>query len=208
MSMRIKTYYTQDEIQNDLYTLGDEFMTTDGEMYIGPYHRYTTTNEIFTQSKWNLRLSQKLVVIQNIPDAIKTYQTLRDIRTRFQIPTNTPVNITSKDIQAGTITRYFCKKTNNEAVIEINKMQYDAWQNETIDRIMYVAVKLPWRITGDLQDIKINNAVIPGVISHNKDAIKQTLTTIPQLATHLADFTEYYVGDDFVIPKDINGLDS
>lgn len=208
MSMRIKTYYTQDEIQNDLYTLGDEFMTTDGEMYVGPYHRYLTTNEIFTQSKWNLRLSEKLVVIQDLPASVKTYQSLMDIQTRYRVPSNIPVTITAKDIQAGSIVRYFCKKANNEVVIEVNKTQYDAWEAAVIDRNMYSFVKLPWKITGNLQDERANNVNIPGVITHNHNAVREASNVIPQISTYLADFTEYYIGTDFVIPTDINGLES
>ena len=206
--MRIKSYYTPDETQNDLYTLGDEFMTAEGDQYIGPYHRYLTTNETYTESRWNLRLSQKLVAIRQLPETVKTYQTLRDIRTRYQIPNNIPVTITSRDIQSGTITRYFCKKATQEAVIEIDAAQYEAWQSGNIDRIMYTAVKLPWRITGKLTDTLINNVTVPGVITHNQTAVRDALNTIPQLTNTLSDFTEYYVGDDFVIPSDINNLDS
>ena len=38
--MRTKTYYTNDEIINDLFTQGKEWMTEDFIEYIGPYHTY------------------------------------------------------------------------------------------------------------------------------------------------------------------------
>jgi hypothetical protein len=207
--MRIKTYYTEDEIVNGLYTLGGEFSTDDNMEYIGPYHRYTTTNEIYTESKWNLRLSLRLKPYSKLPEAVKTYKSLKTVPiSGFESVTNTTATITTADIAAGYVTRYFCKKRNSDIVIEIDKIQYDKWINQLIDVIMYDAVPVTWKITGPLHDTIENNITVPGVLEYNRKQLLEIQNTIPTIMNYVTDYAEYYIDNEFVIPKDINGLDS
>lgn len=205
---RIKSYYTTDETINGLYTLGGEFMTTDRKEYIGPYHQYTTTNEIYTESNWDMRLSEKL--IRYIPEEtiITTYKNLKTIRIPNQLPNASSAIINKMIINQGFVQRYFIKKINDPKIIEIDEIQYKDWSSQKIDRTLYVAVSLTWYITGEIFDTTKNGIKVKGVQSKNKESIILAAETIPELLTHLTNLTELYVDSTFTIPTDINGLDS
>jgi hypothetical protein len=205
---RIKTYYTTDETLNGLYTFGGEYMTLDRKEYKGPYHRYTTTNEIYTESKWDIRLSKRLV--QFIPEetVITTYRSLKNIQTANQVPVSSPVIINKEIIDQGFVLRYFIKKINDPTVIEINQSQYTDWLNQKIDRTMYTAVSLTWYITGEIPDIVKNGVTTKGVQTKNRESIAAVVDIMPELISYLTNLTELYVDSTFYIPTDINLLDS
>jgi hypothetical protein len=205
---RIKTYYTTDETLNGLYTFGGEYMTLDRKEYKGPYHRYTTTNEIYTESKWDIRLSKRLV--QFIPEetVITTYKSLKNIQTANQVPVSSPVIINKEIIDQGFVLRYFIKKINDPTVIEINQSQYTDWLNRKIDRTMYTAVSLTWYITGEIPDIVKNGVTTKGVQTKNRESIAAVVDIMPELISYLTNLTELYVDSTFYIPTDINLLDS
>lgn len=207
--MRIKPYYTEDEILNGLYTTGGEYMTFDHAEYIGPYHRYTTTNETYTESKWNIRLSKPLQPYTVLPESIKTYNTLKTLPiSGFESITNTVAAITLSDIANGYITRYFCKKRNSDTIIEIDALQYTKWLAGSIDRIMYDVVPVNWKITGPLEDVVKNHVFMPGVLSYNRTQLIQAQDTLSTILTYVTDYAQFYIDNDFSIPTDINGLDS
>ena len=207
--MRIKPYYTEDEIVNGLYTMGGEYETDDHVEYIGPYHRYTGTNEVYTESKWNIRLSTPLRLYTVLPQSIKTYNTLKTVPvTGFESITNTIATIKLSDITNGYVTRYFCKKRNSDDIIEIDEIQYTKWLAGYIDRIMYDAVTVNWKITGPLNDSMQNHVYIPGVLSYNRTQLIQAQDILPTILTYVTDYAQFYVDNDFSVPTDINGLDS
>jgi len=205
---RIKSYYTTDETINGLYTFGGEYMTLDRVEYKGPYHRYTTTNEIYTEPKWDIRLSKKLIKYVSEDTVITTYKNLKNINIPNQHPVPTAVVINKSIIDQGFVQRYFIKKINDPAIIEINQTQYIDWTNQKIDKTLYTAVSLTWYITGEIADITKNGIVIKGVQSKNRESIVTASETIPQLISHLTNLTELYVDSTFYIPTDINSLDS
>lgn len=205
---RIKSYYTTDETLNGLYTFGGEYMTTDRKEYKGPYHRYTTTNEVYTESKWDLRLSQKLITYVPEHTTVTVYKNIRNI----QIPKQEPVSyvpvVDKLALNAGLIQRYFIKKINSSNIIEIDQQQYNDWVNQKIDRVMYVAVNIPWYVTGEIPDIIRNGVTISGVQSKNKQSIMSVYNQMPELVSYLTNLIEYYTDNTFIIPIDINRLDS
>ncbi len=205
---RIKSYYTTDETINGLYTLGGEYMTTDRKEYIGPYHQYTTTNEIYSESKWDLRLSKKLIKFIPEETIVTTYKNLKNIKIPTQLPSAAATIINKTSIDRGFIQRYFIKKINDPAIIEIDQTQYNDWLNQKIDRTLYMAVSLPWYITGEIPDIIRNGIITKGVQTKNKESIISVTDNMPELLTYLTNLTELYVDSTFYIPMDINGLDS
>lgn len=205
---RIKSYYTTDETINGLYTFGGEYMTLDRKEYKGAYHRYITTNEIYTESEWNLRLSQKLINYVAEETIVTSYKNLKNIKIPSQHPITSAPVINKKVINEGSIERYFIKKINESIVIEIDQQQYIDWNSQKIDQTLYIAVSLTWYITGNLQDEIINNVLIPGVTTKNRQSIITASTKIPELITKLSNLTEFYIDGTFYIPTDINGLDS
>ena len=204
---RLKSYYTTDEITNDLYTFGKDFMTRDNVEYIGPYHRYST-GEIYTEFKWNPKTSVSLTTYKDISQPIVRYQKLKNFILPNQHPIQVPCTINRNDISQGFVTRYFISKVNQLEVLEINMAQYNNWFQGRIDRILYAATKLDWAISGPLQDTVTNGITIPGVITRNRKAIVTATATIPTIQTLLTNLTEFYTDSDFIIPKDINNLDS
>jgi hypothetical protein len=205
---RIKAYYGVDETENGLYTFGDEYMTEDQQLYVGPYHRYTTTSEVFTESQWNIRQSRKLLPYVKMPATIKTYKSLKNLQIVRSSPSPIPPTITTKNIATGFMTRYFCSKRNAELVFDTDETQYQQWLSGGFDRIMWDIVVIDWKITGPYEDVIQNGVLVPGVISYNARQLQQVATIIPTIQKYVTRLTEYHTDVDFVTPKDINGLDS
>ena len=67
---------------------------------------------------------------------------------------------------------------------------------------------MQWVISGDIED-KLNGTVrIPGVITFNQENTKIVAKKIPELLSYLSNPLEFYTDSDYVVPQDINGLDS
>lgn len=203
--MRLKTYYTLDEITNNLYTGGKEWMTEDGVEYIGMYHKYIT-REHYTGGKWNSSKSKKLIpfkdkAVQSAPKNITTKTTQY-----FTPSTSTPV-IDTQSRTLGYIERFFIKKVNELTVKEIDATQFSMWQQQKIDPNLFNAVSLLWKITGPISDTFNGNVKIPGVQTTNLQTIKRTEPKLPGITMYLNDPLQYYTDIDFVAPKDINRLD-
>jgi hypothetical protein len=205
---RLKTFYTADEITNNLYTSGSEFMTDDRVEYIGAYHAYTT-GERYTNSVWNNKISKRLLPLINYNTATAQYRLLKpDINVQYQTPYASSPTVTKADITNGYITRYFIQRINDPTVLEINQSTYEKWSANTIDKKMHVATQLQWFITGNIEDITMRGVFIPGSMSKNKEAISNASLVIPDLSLILTNLTEFYTDTDYSVPIDINGLDS
>ena len=74
---RIKLKYSKSEIANNLYTFGDEWMTSNKQEYKGLYHRYTLTNEAYTGAEWNESTSQKLWPLIKESELVATYNQIK-----------------------------------------------------------------------------------------------------------------------------------
>ena len=72
---RLKSYYTIDEVNLNLYTTGSQYMLMDSTEYIGLYHEYITTKEVYTLSVWNANKSKKLI----------PYKPLHPIKIEYQV---------------------------------------------------------------------------------------------------------------------------
>lgn len=69
-----------------------------------------------------------------------------------------PYNLTiptQQDYQNGEFRRYFAKKTNAIEYIEINQLTYDALVKKipTIEWTLYFPFNIPWKLTGDKQQV-------------------------------------------------------
>jgi hypothetical protein len=201
--MRSKPFYNKSEIVNNLYTTGSEWQNAAGIEYIGLYHQYTT-GETYTEPIWDSVKSKPLYKIINQPAVVKRYNELSTIRINTQtIPHHVTPNITTQDIQTGYITRFFIKKINESAIIEIDKEQFDN-QSSLFDSKMYVSVKLNWWISGNLQDIQQDNVKSPGVLTKNLKEVRVAESRLPGIQSKLNNLQEFYVNDNIQIPIDIN----
>ena len=208
---RLKLYYPIDDITPNLYTSGQQWMTTDNKEYVGVYHSYTT-GEVYTGSTWNIKTSVALIPYkeQTVEEQKNVvYQRLKsDLKLNSSSPVAIPVQIRKADIYAGNIQRYFIKKYNEAPIIEIDEYQYNLWQNDVIDSKMYNSIKLTWYITGNISDTLINGVLVEGVTTKNKKQVALASVRMPELQNVLTNYIEYYSDGSFIVPIDINGLDS
>ena len=95
------------------------------------------------------------------------------------------------DIDNGTITRYFGRKT-NEPIGEILELE-ETLYNKLSTSSLYLTVKLPWRIVGKLEDtytgtIRTYTGVVSANILATLDADKQ----LTGILRKLSDPLQYY----------------
>lgn len=205
--MRIKNFYTPDEVTNNLYTFGKEYMTEDYTEYIGGYHTYNT-GEIYTEFKWNKNMSVKLFDYVELNDNIKTYKDITNVETEYASFNTINISISNRQIKQGVVTRYIIKKRNELVFYEVSKETYDEWKFKKIDPVLYNAVTINWIISGDIQDNVVKGVSTPGVITKNLNSINRLEKQMPGLSVYLNDPLQYYIDNDIVISTDINGLDS
>ena len=205
--MRIKSYYSTNEIVNNLYTTGQELMTTDNVEYIGLYHKYTT-GEIYSQPTWDKNKSVKLIKYKEQPESVIEYNKISDIEIDYKSFNTYNVAITKENINKGYVDRFIIKRANDNVFYEVNSDTYDMYTREDIDPVLYLAVKFKWYITGNINDVRQGNILIPGVPSNNYKELQTAEKTVPNITSYLKDLLQYYVDNDNVTPKDINGLDS
>jgi len=205
---RLKTYYTESEIQKHLYTNGNQFMTPDKKEYRGTYHRYLLTGEIYTLGEYSKK-SKKLVKLKIEDPIVSEYKRLKpEIKTTYKTPKDYILRITADDIKQGFVIRYFIKKVNSLNITEINQKQYDAYDSKKIDINLYEVAAIKWLITGQLHDTIDNGVLTIGVKQRNENTVQSTAKTFKGLNKKILNFTEYFTDTDFVISADINNPDS
>jgi hypothetical protein len=202
--MRIKLFYSPQEITNNLYTFGKEWMTTDSAEYIGLYHKYTT-GEVYTEGVWDSAKSKKLIVYEAVNTTKLQYKQLKNLNVVSITPTpyqpENEINATGQQ----QIQRYFLQKKNdNVTIIEIDSTQYELLLTNKIDQNLYSGVQLTWYISGAINDTYINNTKQFGVISKNTNSLKTAEKNMPGISKKLNNLTELYTDTDFVVPRDIN----
>ena len=204
--MRVKTFYSAEEITTNLYTTGLEYMTFSNVEYIGLYHKYTT-GEVYTGATYNPRTSIKLIEYKEQDPNIIQYNSISSVNLNFNSFKTYNVVITKDDITIGFVRRYIIKKNNESKFYEVDKKTYDDYQNNKIDQALYTAVELIWQITGNLNDTRDGSILIPSVQSNNTKLIQDAERTMPGLSSYLTDLLQYYSDNDNIAPADINGLD-
>jgi hypothetical protein len=203
--LRKRIYYSDNEITDNLYTSGLEWMLQENNNeYIGLYHRYLT-GEVFTEATWNPNLSQKLIPYETKDSKTYIYTKLKpDIITKYVNANAIYVNITAEDRKTGYIYRYFIKRYDHKQAIETSEADYQKWLSSDIDPVLYQSVKIKWIITGQKQTTDINGIKTIGVYEQNSETIKNTEITMPGISATLSNPLQYYSDTDFIVPKDIN----
>jgi hypothetical protein len=204
--MRIRSYYSDNEILTSLYTFGKEWQLPDGIEYKGLYHKYIPTGEVYTEGTWNRNKSVKLTEYIEIPEYSKLY---RKIKSDIKIGTESPVPIVSfkptlQDYSTGYINRYFLKRVNNDLIYEVDDIQYYDQLSNVIDLHLYTGAIVKWFITGETTDTTSGVAIVPGVITKNKQAIREAEKQISGISKLVTNLLQYYEDTDYVVPKDIN----
>jgi hypothetical protein len=208
--MRKKVYYLKDEITNNLYTSGSEWMLEDNTEYIGLYHSYIT-GEVYTQPKWNLLTSKKLIKFKNIIQNNSEYTTLKpNIKTRYELIKNIIPEITSKNIKDGFVTRYIIQNVSSKIIYEVNADQFELYTTNEIDTNLYMGVVINWFITGIRFNSELNtnntNVITKTVSQKNLEQIITASKTITNLQNYFTNLEQFYSDNTFVAVPDINGL--
>jgi hypothetical protein len=201
--MRQKAYYTNEETNYNLYTIGQEWMTEDGTEYKGAYHSYIT-GEVYTESTYRPGKSVKLVKFETISSELTTYKKLKQVTSKYnEIRSSYPI-VTESDKSAKYITRYFIKKINETSITEIDESQYIAWTNKKIDPNLYNAIKLIWFVAGSLTSETINGTLYLSVSELNAQRVVNAERSMPGISQKLNNLLELYSDTEFTAPKDIN----
>lgn len=103
--------------------------------------------------------------------------------------------IKESDIDKRFIYRYFARQSNleNGEIIEINESKYNDIKNVPL----YVSVRIPWRISGRVEDVAGSEQGQPtrlytGVETANKEAIVDGNRKLPGLDRKLVDPLQFY----------------
>jgi len=202
--MRLKLLYSPDEITNNLYTFGKEWMTTANTEYIGLYHTYAT-GEVYTEPSWNIKNSIQLIAYEDISSAKYQYTQVKSINTSFISPTQYQAENSITQPNQPQLQRYFIQQKNDLAnIMEIDSTQYEQYATGQIDSNIYTAVKLTWYIAGPIDDILTNNTKQFGIQSKNRQSILNVEKLMPGITTKLSNLLEFYTDTDFIVPRDIN----
>lgn len=201
--MRIKITYLPDEITNNLYTYGKEWMTIDNVEYIGLYHTYST-GEIYSEGIWNSNKSLKLIPYEDISSLKYQYKKLNSVNTMYVAPVQYQAE-NSISINQEQIQRYFLQRKNDlNDITEVDSTQFNLYANQQIDNNLYTAIQLTWYITGNTQDTILNGSKQFGIISKNRNEVVNAERRMPGISKKLSNLLEFYTDTDFVVPRDIN----
>lgn len=187
MSNRKKLYYPKGEIKNGLYTNGKEWMLEDGTEYVGDYHMYTRTNEVFTKSQYLSDVSQKLIPYLNIEnyDIKKTFDydnLVKSKPSKFEHGLYGKTLPNDLDYANGFYTRYFIKRHFQNVISEVSKDTFSQANDE-----FYIKVELKWKLTGPLNDIGIEK----GVYDTNQRLVLLAENDMVGIRNYVTNYTEY-----------------
>lgn len=165
-------YIPRHLIQENLYTRGGEFITSDtGENYTG-YYWQNSRNEAFTGKTPQDTPTVRLLVAVPEEDDNETFENPKTSEanwtTRYsnitnsqpgQLPTRFFPNPSQSDYDFGEFERYFAKKSNQNIYLEINKEQFNQIQNQD-ERILfqlYIPISVSWQLDGTIEEAYLEN---------------------------------------------------
>jgi hypothetical protein len=198
-------YYPKSQIKTNQYTNGGEYiLSTTKEEYKGDYYE-TSNGEKYTgktpQDNLNILLTPIIQTI-NLPTndinptpAIIVNNIIEDQYNPTTTPVSRnipPINITlptAQEQSLGVFTRYFCKKTNENIYLEINKETYTQLKSKDpkIAWDLYEPQYILWQIKGNKEQTYIVNRNITILLEQN-----QKWYGFPQ--SFKEDFLKYYLG--------------
>lgn len=169
-------YYPLTRIIPNLYTRGNEFITSDGKPYTGRYYK-TYDGKNFTGINPVLGTNQLLTPVEDVRITSRSSRAYIAASTQNieQLATvsNTvlerldsyfPIPIPS-DYSRGYFTRYFAKNvTGPQYIIEISQMDYSQLENGNVspNMLKYETTSMLWQLTGPLNDTRVSQYQITG----------------------------------------------
>ena len=202
--MRKKEYYNKEEIVENQYTTGKEYMTKNRVEYIGLYHKYIT-GEVYTLATYNPNKSIPLFPYQEESADIKLYKTNKSkIKTKYNTPSIFYPSPTTDDINKKRITRYILKNVSTNQLIETNLQTVKDYQKKKIDNNLYQLETIDWKIAGPLNTITVNGITQTGVVEQNIETIRNKSKAMPELLQYFKSYSEFYTDITYEVPENIN----
>lgn len=155
------------------YTRGNEFALKDGSEYTG-WCFETYRGEVYTGEKPS-NDSQLLTSIEYSPGSSEK---------KFKSDLITPTDL---DYRNGYFTRYFVQDKRNNALIEVNYVNYKYYSKKRYTR--YVEVK--WLLTTPVENINKGLYIYFGSEAKNKEAIKEAEKTINGLSILIKSYSQF-----------------
>ena len=172
-------YYPKSQIPTNLYTNGGEYIIfSTGEPYIGFYYKLSTgqtfsgkTPEdafvvpIIKSSPTPTPLKSNIQISNIVPSEYTDIRSLT--KESYLLPVYNPTLPTESDYKLGKFTRYFCKKSNELIYIEIDKDIYTNLIKQNSEYLwqLYIPFEIPWRLTGNNQQVYDTNKNVTELIS-------------------------------------------
>ena len=203
MITRNKLYYPKSHIVTNLHTDGKEWMFEDGTEYVGYYHRYID-GTILSGAVFNRTESKNLIsYVSIVNDPINVVYNSLKPKLTFKAPTTVYTIPELEDYEIGKIVRYFLRRRNlasYEDIIEIGKDQYKLWKKPSggIDKNLYDAIAIDWKLTGPVYDIRDSVNIVYGVFDTNKRMVELKNKDFVGLKDFLTDYIEYSIYSPFV----------
>ncbi len=108
----------------------------------------------------------------------------------MQTPIDTRPRITKEDIANQYVMRYFVQMISNKRIYEVDIAQYNIFSKMPY----YIAIQMPWIISGDAYTVVANGNVITGVVDKNINIINYYDQKIKGLKQILLNPLQYFVG--------------
>jgi hypothetical protein len=186
---RRRIYYPEGSIQKGLYTEGGEWMTDDGDEWVGQYHKYTNTGEIYTQPVYVKDVSVKLVPLYILSEQLakNTFQynvlkeAVEDYEQNLVIPDPHLFQPTQEDYDNSFATRYFYKRKGSAIINELSEEGFGE-----LESVYYQKLELKWKIAGPLNDTPEEK----GIIDTNKRTIMLYQNTFLGLERYLTNLQQ------------------
>ena len=179
-------YYPKSQIKTDLYTSGEEFITSKDRIAYQGYYFSTSDNLYYTGRNPNDKPNYSLLKIPNSLDLLnKTDVETADVNSYYNyppgyslalegdqpsdletppsLPTQTIILPTEEEYKITEYQRYFVKRINEVIYIEISQEEYKSYINQDINVSyqLYTPFTLPWLISGNRNKVaNINKKTI------------------------------------------------
>jgi len=202
--MRKKEYYNKEEIVENQYTTGKEYMTKNRVEYIGLYHKYVT-GEVYTLATFNANKSISLMPYQEESLDIKLYKTNKPkIKTKYNTPNIFYPSITTDDINKKRLIRYILKNVSTNQIFETDQQTVQHYQKKKIDNNLYQLEIINWKIAGPLNTTTTNGITEIGVIEQNIETIRNKSKKMSGLLQYFKSYSEFYTDTIYEVPENIN----
>ncbi|MDB4378196.1 hypothetical protein N9Z41_00350 [bacterium] len=195
-------YYPKSQVKSNLYTKGKEYQYSNSQLEYKGYYYLTSQNQVYTGKHPGDLPNTLLVPIINIesqpfidfqpptPTKSTSWTCVGqgyniDLTSPPTLPTSIYPNPQQNDYKLGEFERYFLSKTNEIKFIEVNKLIYNQYANQSPDVSyqLYTPFKLSWELTGDRKKVyEVNyktvqrierNFQLRGFVQYFKDRFDQ-----------------------------------